>query len=87
MKILTKSNEDYLEAIVILSQKDPKVKSVEVARLLGVSKPAVNKAMNELKENLLIEKDYFVDFELNDRGSTLGIQVFQNHLLIRSFLI
>jgi len=51
MKILTKSNEDYLEAIVILSQKDPKVKSVEVARLLGVSKPAVNKAMNELKEN------------------------------------
>ena len=87
MKILTKSNEDYLEAIVILSQKDPKVKSVEVARLLGVSKPAVNKAMNELKENLLIEKDNYGDIELTDRGRTLGNQVYQKHLLIRSFLL
>ncbi len=87
MKILTKSNEDYLEAIIILSQKGQKVKSVDVARLLGVSKPAVNKAMNELKENMLIEKDNYGDIELTERGRALGNQVYQKHLLIKSFLL
>lgn len=87
MKHLTKSNEDYLEAIIILSQKNPKVKSVDIARLLGVSKPAVNKAMNELKENLLIEKDNYGDIELTEHGRALGAEVYQKHLLIKSFLL
>ena len=44
----------------------------------GVSKPAVNKAMNELKENMLIEKDNYGDIELTERGRALGNQVYQN---------
>ena len=48
---LTKSCEDYLETILILQNENKNgVKSVDIASHLNVSKPAVNKATNELKE-------------------------------------
>lgn len=42
------SGEDYLEAILRLSAKAQDVHSVDVARELNVSKPAVTKAMRIL---------------------------------------
>ena len=42
---LTEANEDYIEAIVMLNggTNDP-VRSVDLARHMGVSKPSINKA-------------------------------------------
>ena len=51
--INNESGEDYLEAILRLSAVKDDVHSVEVARELGVSKPAVTKAMR-----LLTQKGY-----------------------------
>ena len=42
------SGEDYLEAILRLSAEKKDVHAVDVARELGVSKPAVTKAMRIL---------------------------------------
>ena len=39
MKLLTDSNEDYLEAIYILRMKKGKVRSVDISNMLNVSKP------------------------------------------------
>jgi biotin operon repressor len=51
MAKLTKSIEDYLETILVLEKESSKtVKSVDIALNLSVSKPAVTKAMNELKQ-------------------------------------
>lgn len=84
---LTKSNEDYLEAILILEKKKIKVKSVSIAKMLGVSKPGVNKAMNVLKENGLIEKTNYSDIVLTPKGRELANAVYQKHLKIKEFLI
>lgn len=45
------SGEDYLEAVLRLSAKQKDVHGVEVARELGVSKPAVTKAMRLLTQD------------------------------------
>ena len=50
--------EDYIEAIYIIEQEKGEIKSIDIATKLGVSKPAVNKAMNELNNLNLIEKYY-----------------------------
>jgi Mn-dependent DtxR family transcriptional regulator len=43
MKI-TKANEDYLEAILILENENKNsIKSIDISKLLNVSKPAVTK--------------------------------------------
>ena len=46
MKQLHASGEDYLEAILVLKRKKGVVRSIDVARYLGVSKPSVCHAVN-----------------------------------------
>lgn len=87
MTHLTKSNEDYLEAILILENSGDKVKSVRIANMLGVSKPGVNKAMNILKDNGFIEKTDYSDITLTEKGREIANEVYKKHLLIKDFLI
>ena len=84
---LTKANEDYLEAILIIEEKHDKVLSVEVAKLLGVSKPGVNKAMNILKENGLIEKESYSEIKLTTKGRKIAKEIYEKHQAIKKFLL
>lgn len=87
MKLLTNSNEDYLEAILILKLKYGKVRSVDIAKHLNVSKPGVNKAMNVLKQNGLIEKDDYSDVTLTKKGEEIANEIYKKHLTIKEFLL
>lgn len=44
------SGEDYLEAVLILQKKMGEVRSVDVARYVGVSKPSVRYAFGFLAD-------------------------------------
>lgn len=48
---IRESAEDYLEAILVLSKKGGGVRSVDIASMLGVSKPSVSHAMKLLRED------------------------------------
>ncbi|MBQ3145880.1 MAG: metal-dependent transcriptional regulator [Clostridia bacterium] len=87
MKILTKSIEDYIESIYIIEQEKGEIKSVDIASKLGVSKPAVNKAMNELNNLNLIEKSNYSNIVLTDKGRTLAQKIYDKHILIYNFLL
>lgn len=79
------SGEDYLEAILRLSARQKDVHSVEVARELKVSKPAVTKAMC-----ILTGKGYVnvVDnhIHLTESGEAYAEQVFAKHKELTAFL-
>ena len=45
------SEENYLETILVLSQKLPVVRSVDIANELGFKKSSVSIAMKHLREN------------------------------------
>ncbi|MDN5315790.1 MAG: Iron dependent repressor, N-terminal binding domain, partial [Clostridiales bacterium] len=47
--ILTPASEDYLEAILLLSDDECRVRSVDIAEHLHVSKASVRKAIGILK--------------------------------------
>ncbi len=51
------SGEDYLEAVLILQKKMGEVRSVDVARYVGVSKPSVCHAVNVLCDGGFLTKD------------------------------
>lgn len=42
---LKKSGEDYLEAVLMLQQKQGMVRSVDLARHMGYSKPSISHAV------------------------------------------
>lgn len=86
MKSLTKSSEDYLEAILILEEQNKKIKSVDIASMLNVSRPAVNKATNELRENGYITKEDYSSIVLTDEGRQAASHIYEKHRLIKSFL-
>lgn len=84
--LLGESLEDYLETIMILSEKG-KVRSIDVAKLMGVSKPSVNKAVNNLKDRGLITQETYGDIHLTEEGTSMAQMIFHRHKSIRSFLI
>lgn len=82
---LGESLEDYLETIYILSNND-KVRSIDVAKKMKVSKPSVNKAMNTLMDKGYINKEFYGDIRLTPIGLEMAQQILKRHETIRSFL-
>ena len=52
-KHTTASGEDYLEAILVLQKKLGMVRSVDVARHMGFTKPSITHAIRTSKENIM----------------------------------
>lgn len=87
MTNLNKASEDYLEAILLLEDETKKVKSIDIAHALNVSKPSVNKAMNILKINGLINKTNYSDISLTKKGRKIAASILEVHNIIKEFLI
>ena len=51
MRIL-KSSEDYLEAMLVMSERHGYIRSIDIAAELGVTKPSVSYAVKRLREKL-----------------------------------
>lgn len=84
---VSKSHEDYLEAIVELGgTTEASVRSVDVATHLGVSKASVNKALQALKDERLAEQPYYGDITLTSEGYEYGLSVLERHHLLFGFM-
>ncbi|MFR1641090.1 MAG: metal-dependent transcriptional regulator [Eggerthellaceae bacterium] len=87
MEKMSKSHEDYLEAIVMLGgTTEASVRSVDVATKLGVSKASVNKAVSALKEKGFVDQPYYGDITLTTDGFAYGSSVLDRHHLLFTFL-
>ena len=81
------SREDYLEAILILSQRLPMVRSIDVANYMEFSKPSVSVAVANLKSARLLTVASDGGLHLTDAGRALAEQVYERHLLLTKLLI
>ena len=80
------SAEDYLEAILRLSQKNGEVRSVDIASMLGVSKPSVSHAMKLLREDEYIAMDRYGTVTLLEKGAAIARRIYERHRVISSML-
>lgn len=81
----SQSTEDYLEAILILSRESEYVHRVDVARRVGVSQPAVQKAIKILTACGYVECDG-LHIHLTAEGEKYASSVYERHCTIREFL-
>ena len=81
------SGEDYLETILILHMKMGMVRSVDVARHLGVSKPSVCHAVAVLQEGgfLIMDEDHFL--HLTKPGRIIAEKIYERHRFFTDRLI
>ena len=80
------SAEDYLESILTLSKEGNIVHRIDVAKRMGVSQAAVNKAVK-----LLCEKEYVYEdgkhLYLTEKGKAYAEAVYERHCIIRDYLV
>ena len=81
------SREDYLEAILILSQRLPMVRSIDVANYMEFSKPSVSVAVSNLKSALLLTVSNDGGLHLTDAGRALAEQVYERHRMLTQCLV
>lgn len=86
MKI-QQSAEDYLETILMLGQKKPMIRSIDVVNELGFSKPSVSIAMKNLRENNYISMDHEGYITLLPAGRKIAETMYERHTLLTQFLI
>lgn len=82
---MTASLEDYLEAIYFLNGNEG-VRVTDLALELNISKPSVNRAINTLKNQGLVEHEHYGSLKLTEKGLELAKNVAQRHKILKKFL-
>ena len=84
---MQESPEDYLETIYMLSLHSSEVRSIDVARHLGYSKPSVSVAMKRLRENGYVNMDDNNLLTLTESGLPNPRSIYERHQVISGYLM
>ena len=86
MKIYA-SGEDYLEAVLVLQKKKVMVRSVDLARHMGFSKPSISHAVGVLKNGGFLTVDEDGYFHLTEDGREVAEKIYQRHQFFTEQLV
>ena len=81
------SGGDYLEAVLILQKKQGMVRSIDLARHMGFSKPSISHAVGVLKNGgfLTVDEDGFL--HLTAIGREVAEKIYERHLFFTEQLV
>ncbi len=87
MHTLHQSGEDYLENILILRERDGSVRSVDLAREMGFSKPSISRAVHLLEDLgfLIIEDDG--NIQLTESGESKARSILEKHTFLQQYFM
>lgn len=82
------SLEDYLERILMLTEKRMHVRSIDLANDMNYSKPSISIAMKKLEEKGLVTVDKDTGFlSLTEEGNKIARNTYEKHCTLRDFFI
>ena len=84
MKI-QKAAEDYLEAMLMLKEKNGYIRSIDIANQLGVTKPSVTYTTKRLRENGYITMDKDGLITLTKTGMEIASRIYTRHKVLTQF--
>jgi len=83
---ITSSLEDYLETMLSLKERNNEIRVTDVALELNISKPSVNKAMNILKKQGLLDQEHYGLISLTEKGEEMAKNVLKRHVAVKQLL-
>ena len=84
---LQESGEMYLETILILSRKNPFVRSIDISEYMGYSKPSVSRAVGLLKKDQFITVDNAGHIVLTESGLARAEKILSRHTILTELLV
>lgn len=83
---INESAENYLETILILSERLPVVRSVDIAVEMNFKKSSISVAMKNLRENGYITVSDAGFITLTDKGHEVADMIYERHRFLSKWL-
>ena len=84
--MISKSSEEYLKTMYILKQQNGNIRVTDIANKMNCTKPSVNKAVNNLKEEGLLNYESYGSIELTEKGIDLAKKILEAYDIVCLFL-
>ena len=84
--MISKSLEEYLKTMYVLRKQNGNVRVTDVAEKMNCSKAGVNKALNNLKDNGLINYEPYGTIEITADGEDLAQKILESYDIVFVFL-
>ena len=81
------SSQDYLEAILELSNEHGQIRSIDLSEKLSVTRASVNRAIGVLKELGYITQEKYSEILLTEEGKRAATSVIIRHTTLKTFLM
>lgn len=84
--MISKALEEYLKTMYILKKQNGNIRVTDIAEKMNCSKPSVNKALNNLKVNGLVNYETYGTIELTKEGESLAKKILEAYDIVYLFL-
>lgn len=85
MHEIQESGEMYLETILILSNKQANVRSIDVANYMNYSKPSISRGIGILKDDGYVTVDDGGFLHLTESGRAIAEKIYERHQVLSAF--
>ncbi len=84
--MISKSLEEYLKTMYILKKQHGNIRVTDIANNMNCTKPSVNKAIHNLKDNGLLNYETYGTIELTEQGEDLAKKIIETYDIVYLFL-
>lgn len=84
--MISRALEEYLKTIYIIKKQNDGVRITDIANKMHCTKPSVNKAVNNLKNNGLLNYETYGTIELTEKGENLAKKIIETYDIVNVFL-
>lgn len=84
--MISKSSEEYLKTMYILQKQNGNIRVTDIAEKMNCSKPSVNKAINILKSEGLVNYESYGTIELTEEANFLARKILEKYDIVYLFL-
>lgn len=82
---LLESGENYLETILVLTQRNGNVRSIDIANEMAFTKASVSRAMSILRNEGLVIMNEDNHITLTEEGHRIAVSVYDRHVTLTKF--
>lgn len=84
--MVSKALEEYIKTMYLLKKQNGKIRVTDIATKMNCTKPSVNKAIYQLKDNALLNYESYGTIELTPQGEDLAKKVLETYDIVYLFL-
>ena len=84
--MISKASEEYLKTMYVLKKQNGNIRVTDIAKKMNCTKPSVNKAIYNLKDNGLLNYESYGTIELTEEGENLAKKILEAYDIVDVFL-